>query len=71
MDRSETDIAYFERRAREELAAAERATDERACQSHSALARRFAELASGSRLSASDPQLRPDLPIGPEFRIIS
>jgi len=84
MDQLDSDSAYFHRRASEEQAAAERASDPRARQSHIDLAERYADAArtgsmaansngsSGSNGSADldEGSLTPPPLLQPEFRIL-
>ena len=74
MDRSEPDSLYFERRASEETAAAERAGDERVRQLHIELAERYANAARGCGPAPNDDETdtirRSDRRMGAEFRIL-
>ena len=77
MDRSWSDSQYFLRRAGEERAAAKRASDPRARQSHLDLAERYADaartVASAAKLKLveADPAHITSAPIlQPEFRIL-
>ncbi len=73
MDHTDPDSVYFERRASEETAAAERAADERARQLHIELAQRYAN-AARSRSPAGSGAETDELPngrsIAAEFRIL-
>ena len=68
MVRPHSDSQYFRRRADEERAAAERASDPRARQSHAELADRYA-VAATTELKLVDTELGPTL--HPEFRILN
>ena len=76
MNQLTSDSAYFRRRADEEQAAAERATDPRARQSHIDLAERYAETAralEGAAKANEAAEPAPSAPIPllqPEFRIL-
>jgi hypothetical protein len=77
MDQFTSDSAYFLRRADEERAAAERATDPRARQSHIDLAQRYAEaaraVAAATQREAVDAVPASPAPaalLQPEFRIL-
>ena len=77
MDQFTSDCAYFLRRADEERAAAERATDPRARQSHLDLAERYADaaraVAATTRLKGVEAEPAPIAPaplLQPEFRIL-
>ncbi len=75
MDRSWSDSQYFLRRAEEERAAASRASDPRARQSHLDLADRYCEAArtvtEAIELVEADPAQITSAPIlQPEFRIL-
>jgi hypothetical protein len=75
MDRSRSDSQYFLRRAGEERAAAKRASDPRARQSHLDLADRYADadrtVAEAIELVDADPSQITSAPIlQPEFRIL-
>ncbi len=72
MDKIERDAAYFERRAAEEAAAAERAEDDRARQTHMELARRYAAAAQGEGEAPldDDQPFGPSPLLSPEFRIL-
>jgi hypothetical protein len=75
MDRSRSDSQYFLRRAAEERAAAKRAGDPRARQSHLDLAERYADaartMAEAIELVDADPSQITSAPIlQPEFRIL-
>ena len=74
MDQRHTDATYFMRRAGEERAAAERARDPRARQSHHDLAERYSNAARANE-SANDDALATDVGAAmplfqPEFRIL-
>ena len=76
MDQFEPDSAYFERRASEETAAAERANDERARRLHIELAERYTNAARSGRparepAKADDARPTPAPLLSPEFRILS
>ena len=74
MDQIASESTYFKRRAAEERAAAERAHDPRARQSHSDLAERYADAARAFPSPASDEQaMEPSVAVPllqPEFRIL-
>jgi len=75
MDGSWSDSQYFLRRADEERAAAERASDPRAQQSHHDLAERYADaartVAEAKELIETDPaQIISTPTLQPEFRIL-
>ena len=74
MDKSNADSTYFIRRASEEQAAAERARDPRARQSHLDLAERYSDAARKGEIAPfADPdeaQLAMTPAISPEFRIL-
>jgi hypothetical protein len=66
---TETEDAYYRRRASEEEQAANAATDQRVRQAHTDLAKRYSDAAEG--LSEEDlPSPSSGPAIGPEFRII-
>jgi hypothetical protein len=71
MDQGHLDSAYFNRRASEERAAAERALDPRARQSHIDLAERYSRAAQAGAMEGEktlEPAAMPLLQ--PEFRIL-
>ena len=75
MEHFQSDSDYFRRRADEEKAAAERASDPRARQSHIDLAERYADAARAidGAAKAGEPHQAPAAPIPllqPEFRIL-
>lgn len=77
MDRTWSDTEYFLRRAGEERAAAQRASDSRARQSHLDLAERYAdaartvEAAIKLKLDEADPaKITSATILQPEFRIL-
>ena len=75
MDRSRSDSQYFLRRAEEERAAAKRASNPRARQSHLDLAERYADaartVAEAIDVMDADPAQITSAPIlQPEFRIL-
>ena len=75
MDKFQSDSDYFRRRADEEMAAAERASDPRARQIHIDLAERYADAARAldGTAESGDPHPAPAAPIPllqPEFRIL-
>jgi hypothetical protein len=75
MDRAKIEAAYFMRRASEERAAAERACDPRARQTHSDLAERYAQAARDCEMDYEDDRAMRDAPpvvplLQPEFRIL-
>ena len=74
MDRTWSDSQYFLRRAEEERAAAKRASDPRARQSHLDLAERYADaahtVAEAKRLEADPAQITSTPILQPEFRIL-
>ena len=61
---------YFERRAGEEYAAADRAGDSRAAEAHRALARRYDQLAIGAGVAANDAERGPSGLLASEFTIL-
>jgi hypothetical protein len=62
---------YFQRRASEESAAAKKATDERAAQSHRELSDRYRNLASGTeQLAGDDAGTCGDGILSKDFRIV-
>jgi hypothetical protein len=67
-DRRSSD--YFERRAEEERAAAARATNERAAQSHRELAMHYRGLANGFKLPGSDGSDGDGAILSKDFRIV-
>jgi hypothetical protein len=69
MSDSNPNRAYYERRAGQERAAADRALDERARQMHLELARRYNEAAADSAVPMPIETHRPGL-LTPEFRIL-
>jgi hypothetical protein len=72
MDQQSTDFSYFKRRASEEQAAAQRALDPRARQSHSELAERYSQAAETGRADGVDGhEADGAMPLlQPEFRIL-
>ena len=69
MENSEPTAEYFERRASEELAAAEQASSDHARQSHLELAKRYSEAArTADRRDGRDDEAAPLLPS--DFRIL-
>lgn len=77
MDQFQSDSQYFLRRADEELAAAERASDPRARQSHLDLAERYANaaraVAATTKLKVVEAEPAPITPAPmpqPEFRVL-
>ena len=75
MDHSRADFDYFSRRAAEEQAAADRASDPRARQSHRDLAERYADaaraIAGGAKAGLPDQAPAAPVPLlQPEFRIL-
>ena len=74
MGKQPADSSYFMRRASEEQAAAERASDPRARQSHIDLADRYAQAARTAPAVNDDDEIRePQAPVPllqPEFRIL-
>lgn len=74
MDQHSSESNYFKRRASEERAAAQRARDPRARQSHIDLAERYSHAAGDGRLIAND-EASLESSVGgpllqPEFRIL-
>ena len=63
-------VEYFERRAKEERAAAAGATNARAAQSHHELAERYRQLAAGAELPAGDVAHGDDAVLPRDFRIV-
>jgi hypothetical protein len=61
---------YFERRAEEERAAAQRATNERAAQSHRELADRYHDLATGAEQPLSEDGAGDAGILWKDFRIV-
>jgi hypothetical protein len=61
---------YFQRRAEEERAAADRAGDERAAKSHRALAKRYQRKADGDESPGGGAEPGKSAGVGHEFRII-
>ncbi len=76
MDQTNSNAAYFERRASEEAQAAERASDERARLRHLELAERYsiaARSGGGAPTGADELGQTPNAPaplLQPEFRIL-
>ena len=75
MDQATLDRTYFTRRASEEQAAAERAQDPRARQTHIDLAERYSQAACSCETAANDQGAGPEslsaIPLlQPEFRIL-
>ena len=72
MEQISTDSEYFERRANEETAAAERASDERARMLHMELAQRYSTAArsGGAADGAEATPAPPAALLQPEFRIL-
>jgi hypothetical protein len=66
---SERNRAYYERRAAQERAAAERSDDERVRRSHLELARRYGEAAANAPEPMRPEATTPGL-LTPEFRIL-
>jgi hypothetical protein len=76
MDQTEIDSAYFARRASEEQAAADRAHDPRARQTHADLARLYsrAARACGRKVANDEHAIAPGVAVPllqPEFRILA
>ena len=71
MDPGHLDSAYFSRRASEERAAAERALDPRARQSHIDLAERYSQVAQAAPMDGEEELEPATMPLlRPEFRIL-
>jgi hypothetical protein len=70
MDQLEPDSTYFARRATEEAAAAERASDQRARQLHFELAERYCIASRYGRIQAEETLSAPAPVLPPEFRIL-
>ncbi|HEX8840626.1 MAG TPA: hypothetical protein VF750_09185 [Sphingomicrobium sp.] len=61
---------YFERRSEEERTAADRASDERAAESHRALAEHYRNVANGSEQLPADDESFDAGTLAKEFRIV-
>ena len=76
MDQATIDTSYFSRRAAEERAAAQRAHDPRARQTHLDLAQRYAQAARSGKTEAANDERVPEAHtaaplLQPEFRILT
>ncbi len=71
MGQRHSDSKYFMRRAGEEQAAAQRASDPRARQSHFDLAERYSRAAQTNELDGGEDEPQAPMPLlQPEFRIL-